>query len=195
MAVEMALAQVEAVYRVIDLEPWNGGPLVDELRAHNPLVQVPTLLTPDGAVLTETVAILIWLDAQFPAARLLPSEAGARGQALRWLLYLSSNVYAAIGVGDFPERWTEGEAECDALKIGAKARLMAYWTLFEAQAKPSPFLAGSEACALDLMVTTMMGWRPGRPWFEANCPKLMQVTAAIETDPRFAAVVARNHSA
>jgi len=192
MPVEAALALAGVPYRVVDVEPWKGGPLVEELRALNPLAQVPTLVTPEGAVLTESVAILIWLDAQFPATGLLPTDPIARGQALRWLLFLSANVYAAIGVGDFPERWTEGEAACESLKAGGKARLMAYWELFESQAAPSPYLAGEALCALDLMVATMTNWRPGRTWFVAHCPKLMLATAAVEADPRLAGVLARN---
>jgi glutathione S-transferase len=56
----------------------------DALARINPLKQIPTLVTPDGQVLTESAAILIHLGLEFPASALL---AGNRAQILRGLVY------------------------------------------------------------------------------------------------------------
>jgi hypothetical protein len=53
---------------------WKPGPGLDELRGVNPLAQVPTLVTPDDGVLSESAAILIHLGERFPASGLLPEE-------------------------------------------------------------------------------------------------------------------------
>ncbi|MDN3578041.1 glutathione S-transferase family protein [Chitinimonas viridis] len=177
-AIEAALTLVGAPYQYIEAEPWSGGPAVDELRRLNPLAQVPTLLTPDGTVLTESVAILIWLSEQYPASHLLPTDATARATVLRWLVYLTANAYAAIGIGDFPERWIAGEAEQGSLKAFARARLEDYWRTLERQLGDTPFLFTQQLTVLDLLAATMSHWRPGRDWFQQECPKL---TAALQS--------------
>jgi glutathione S-transferase len=48
----------------------------------NPVGRVPTLLLPDGTVLTETVLILDFLDTLGPEHRLLPAAGAARWQAV-----------------------------------------------------------------------------------------------------------------
>ncbi|GAB3259847.1 glutathione S-transferase family protein [Chitinimonas naiadis] len=191
-AIEAALTLLGLPFEVIEAEPWRGGPGVEQLRRHNPLVQVPTLLLPDGTVLTESAAILIWLAEQHPAAGLLPQDAAQRATVLRWLVYLSANNYAAIGVGDFPERWTTGEAEQSTLKAFARSRLQEYWRVVESQLAGEPYLFTHQLTALDLLAATMSHWRPGRDWFQANCPKLLAALAPTLADTRLQSVWERH---
>lgn len=50
-------------------------------RRLNPGGRVPTLVTPEGAVIFQSMAILEWLEERFPAAPLLPVDALARAKA------------------------------------------------------------------------------------------------------------------
>ena len=68
---------------------------------------LPTLVLDDGTVMTESAAILIWLGVRHPQTGLLPAEPA---QAIRGLVYIAANCYAAIGVIDYPERFC---ADCD----------------------------------------------------------------------------------
>lgn len=190
-AVEAALVLTGQPYRCVDLE-YESDEMRVTLKALNPLAQVPTLALPGGTAMSESVAMLVWLDNQHPAAGLLPTAPAARATVLRWLVYLSANTYAAIGIGDYPARWIEGEAEQAALKAGAKARLQAYWQLFESQIGDTPYLFGEQGSALDLLAATMTHWRPGRAWFDAHCPKLMACVRRTESDPRLAAIWSRH---
>ncbi|QNM96923.1 glutathione S-transferase family protein [Chitinimonas koreensis] len=187
-AIEAALVLAGQPYEAIEAAPWDGGPGVDALRALNPLAQIPTLVAPDGTVLTESVAILIWLDGQHPDAGLLPAEPAARAVALRWLVFLSANAYAAISVGDYPERWVDGEEAQASLRKQAKARLQDYWLMLEAALGDTPCLFGQRIGALDLLAATMVHWRPGRAWFQKHCPRLMAAVRHTEQDPRLAAL-------
>ncbi|MBM3554751.1 MAG: glutathione S-transferase family protein [Alphaproteobacteria bacterium] len=64
--------------------PWSVFGDADKLRPINPLLRVPTLITDDGAVLTDSGAILDFLDGLVPAERALVPRAGvARREALR----------------------------------------------------------------------------------------------------------------
>jgi maleylpyruvate isomerase len=49
--------------------------------ALNPQGLVPSLVTPDGLVLTQSLAIMEWLDETFPEPALLPADANGRARA------------------------------------------------------------------------------------------------------------------
>src|SRR5689334_16101782 len=59
--------------------------------AQNPAGKVPTLVDDDGFVLWESGAILIHLAEKKPSSGLLPLEAHARGDVMRWLLFTATH--------------------------------------------------------------------------------------------------------
>jgi GST-like protein len=73
---------------------WAKMGELEELRRLNPLGQVPTLLTPEGKVLTESAAILFYLDDLCPELGLVPREKGwRRTEFFRWLMFLNAAIY------------------------------------------------------------------------------------------------------
>ena len=82
-AVEMALRRCGWHYRVVRASTWERDSAQAELAAVNPLGQIPALVLPDGAVLTESAAILIHLALEEPTSGLLPLRPGPRAQALQ----------------------------------------------------------------------------------------------------------------
>jgi glutathione S-transferase len=69
----------------------SGG----DLRAENPMGQVPTLVLDGGRVLTENVAVLSYLAAQGPKAA--PAPAPADGYELtRWLAFVSTELHKKV---------------------------------------------------------------------------------------------------
>jgi GST-like protein len=180
-------------YRYCEVEPWKGGPETEALAALNPLAQVPTVRFADGAVMTESAAIVLALAEQHPAARMLPHVGDPmRLVALRWIAFIAGNLYPAISVGDFPERWVKDAAAQEELKQGARERLQHYWRVMEQHLKPAPYLAGHEMSALDIYAAMLSRWRPGRAWVEENCPKVARAIALAERQPFLARVWERN---
>jgi GST-like protein len=190
--VEAALELAGANYRREPVDPWEPGPAMDRLRALNPLAQIPTLLTPGGEVLTESVAILIHLIERFPDATLAPPPgSGARTQLWRWLVFLATNIYAAVGVGDHPERWVSEKARDELVEGSIEVRKRS-WRILEEQLSPAPFLLGAQMTVLDIQVAMMSRWRPRRVWFDESCPKLAAAVRLTEESPIVAEVWARN---
>jgi glutathione S-transferase len=63
---------------------WSVGRDYERIRQYNPMVKVPTLVLDDGEVLSESAAILDYLDQSAgPARALLPASGRARRDALR----------------------------------------------------------------------------------------------------------------
>ena len=156
--VEAALERCGAPYRIVDAASWAPDSALAELERINPLRQIPALVLADGSVLTESAAILIHLGLVFPASGLLPAEAPARDQAIRGLVFVAANCYAAIGIIDYPQRWCDGASEAmqQRLRRGTRARLHRHWESF-ADMFPVPvaFYGGDTPGALDLLATVV----------------------------------------
>ena len=60
----------------------------------------------------------------------------------------------------------------------------------EAQA---PWFLGERFSALDIYLCAMTRWRPNRPWFETNAPKLVAAADRCNALPKLAAVWRRNY--
>lgn len=163
-----------------------------DLLAANPLGQVPTLVLDDGTVLSESAAIVLWLDEQYPAAGLLPPRgSGERAHGLRWMQFLVSAIYPTFTVGDFPERWISGEVAQQELLESTKSRRMAMWQMLEPMAR-APWFCGAQPSIVDVYLAVMTRWHPKRAWFAAHTPALHAIAAAADALPALAPLVARD---
>jgi len=191
---EAALTVAGIEFRIVDAASWEPGPGLDELTRVNPLAQIPTLLLPDGSVLTESAAILIHLGLAHPASGLLPADAAARAQTLRGLVYVAANCYAAIGLIDYPERWCAepDEKTNKRIKTGATQRLHHLWEIFADTFPARPFLGGAQLGALDLLTAVVSKWSGSRKHLATARPAFSALLAHIESEPRVAPVFARH---
>lgn len=191
-AIEAALARAGLAYTGMEAASWNPGPGHDALLQVNPLGQIPTLALADGTVLTESAAILIHLGLTTPAGLLLPADASGRARAIRGLVYVAANCYAAISVIDYPERWCE---PCDddmkaRIRAGTRVRLHAHWRVFADQ-----FAIGFDAAqpgALELLATVVSKWSGSRPMLQAERPAFFAQLQRVEQHPEVAAIFQRH---
>ncbi len=193
MIVEIAFARAKVPVECVDLAwddiGWNSRALAPL----NPLGQVPTLVMPDGSVMTESAAIVLHLHDIAPAAQLVPPPDHPQRSAFqRWLVFLVSAVYSTFTYGDDPKRWLGGdEAAAKVLRESTDSHREMLWRHLETQVG-SPWFLGDAWSALDIYVWQMQFWRPGRNWFVERCPKLRAIGAAMSDDPHCKAVAKRN---
>lgn len=158
------------------------------LLAKNPLAQVPTLLAPDGAVMTETAALALHVDEIAPKAGLLPPIGDPlRREALRQLVFLVSAIYPTFTYGDNPAKWGCG----DELRDATNAHREKLWKHLEGAAR-GPWFLGERWSVLDVYISVMSRWRPGRAWFAEHTPKLAAIAVAVDRDKRLADVWGAN---
>lgn len=193
-AVELALERCGLPYRVCHASSWEAESAQDALRRANPLAQIPALQLEDGSVVTESAAILIHLGLTHPAAGLLPDATSARAQALRGLVYVAANSYAAIGVIDYPERWCTNPdpATQERIRAGARSRLHGYWEVFADQFGREPFLGGEVPGALDFLAAVVSRWSGARAHLRATRPALLATFERLQAEPKCAPVFARH---
>lgn len=193
-AIEAALVLCDQPYRVVRASEWEPDSAIDELRRINPLGQVPTLVGPDGRVMTESAAILIHLGLQHPGSGLLPEAPAARATVLRALVFIAANCYAAISVHDYPERWTTASTRPAQLKVraGARAALHRHWLTFADQFGAEPFIGGRRPGAADLLAAVVSHWAGARALLAAQRPALHALLERVEAQPALAPVFRRH---
>lgn len=187
-AVEAALVRIGQAFEAVDAASWQPGPGRDALLRVNPLGQIPTLVLGDGTVLTESAAILIHLGLMATSGALLPADPAARAQAIRGLVYIAANCYAAISVIDFPERWCEpcDDAMKESIRAGTRARLHHHWALFADQF--GTHFDAAEPGGLELLATVVSKWSGARAFLQAERPDFFSRLLQVERHPAVAAV-------
>ncbi len=191
--VEMALAEIGAPVELRDVPLEGDHQLAEAYRRINPMGRIPTLILPDGTVVTESLAILLTLADRHPAAGLLPppDDAG-RAVALRWMALVAGEFYPCVTRGDYPERFSAEPGHAPAIRARAFEMGRAVWRLVEAEIAPAPYLLGERFCVADLYLAFLSRWMGGREWTPANCPKVEALAQAVAARPRVAPVWAKH---
>lgn len=183
--VEATLRLIGQDYRVVEAPTWEGEVERDKVAAVNPMRQVPALVTPDGEIITESAAILIWLADSHPQARLSPAfDDPRRAQFLRWMSFIPASIYSMFWVRDEPARLVGDNLEAQTeIQRRTIDRIADCWRMMDAQVAPGRFLLGEEMTVLDLYVATASRWTPQRRRFYAEAPRMAEVVRRVDALP------------
>lgn len=163
-----------------------------KLRPSNPIAQVPTLVLPDGRVMTESAAITLHLADLTGRDDLVPGpQAPERAAFLRWLVFLVANVYPTFTYADEPVRYVKDEAAAKAFRAEVDAYAQRLWLAVEGAAG-APWFLGERCSAIDIFLAVMTRWRPRRDWFAQHAPRLHAAALRAEGLPALSAMLARN---
>ena len=192
---EAALAEAGADYTFERISLKENQQKTPEFLAINPSGKMPALRLPDGAIVTESLAILLTIADRFPAAGLLP-PAGTikRAEAFRWLAYMAGEIYPMVEISDFPERFADAEAE--HVRKKAQVRIQENLVVVE-RAMQGPWFLG-EFSACDIYAAMFTRWRAsiGREWDrEAHIPKLMALAKRLSERERIAPIWQKHYPA
>src|SRR5690606_3391691 len=114
----------------------------------------------------------------------------SRRAFLNRLIWFVSVVYPTFTYRDYPERWAPDAAA--QLRDAVDAFRKSLWRQFESEVGDGQWVLDDTLSALDLYVTVMTRWQPGRPWFAEHCPRLHAIALRAEALPVLAPVMARN---
>jgi GST-like protein len=192
-------AIVEAAFNVAgialdyeEVDYSDESPTRSRLLQVNPLGQVPALVLPDGTVMTESLAMLHYIDDMAPNAMLIPPKGDPlRATFYRWAVFLIAAVYPTYTYGDDPKKWVPDEAASKLLRESTDKHRQALWKQLEAEAR-GPWFLGDRFSALDLYIAAMTRWRPGVLWFAKNTPKVVEIAKRATALPAVAPVMAKN---
>ena len=192
VAVEAALTLLGMPFEVIEGATWSSSAARRRVSGKNLMRQIPPLVFPHGEVLTESAAILIYLADAHPGSALAPGlEEPARRQFLRWMLYVSSAIYALHWIKPDVRRIGAPPALRDAVVDAVHERIAFCWGAMDGQLEPGRYLLGETMSVLDLYVTVVSRFGPWRRRFYAAAPKMAEVVRRVDSEPRLAALWAK----
>ncbi len=179
MAVEALLAACGAPYEVIVLNRREDGSFEDFFHAINPKAEVPTLVLPDGSVMTESAAMMIHIAEQFPEAGLAPAprEAG-RAEFLRWQVYLAAALYGSDLRLFYPQKFTTDPGGADGVKARAAETMSQEFAIYAQALGERRFMLG-RLTALDIYAAMLCTWAPDVDALFATHPNLKRMYDAV----------------
>jgi glutathione S-transferase len=92
--VRLLLAQLGTSYERVPVDIFAGETLTDEYGVLNPARSTPVLQLPDGRVVLESAAMLVYLADD---SALWPDDAFERAEVIRWLVYEQAEIIPATG--------------------------------------------------------------------------------------------------
>lgn len=187
-AVEAALTLMDQPFDYIDVGSQPGEEMPSEFRAINPWGQVPTLILPDGTVMTETGAILTYLAGAHPDAHLSPAPwSPAYATFLRWMTFLGANIYEGFLRQSYPARFTDDPNGLNAVRSAAARRINEGFLVLEGELTSAGFLQDDLSVA-DIYLSMFFAWRRRTK----DLPKCEALTHRIAAHPVIAPVWRRN---
>lgn len=189
VAVEAALALLSVPFKLIEGATWSSEAARKRVGGRNAMRQIPTLVLPDGEILTESAAILIYLADAHPEARLAPGlEDPARRQFLRWMFFVSSAIYSLHWIKPDVSRIGAPQDARDDVVRAVHERIAFCWRTMDAQLSPRKYLLGDHLGVLDLYVAVISRFGPRRERFYTEAPRMTAAIRRVDDDPRLRAL-------
>lgn len=164
----------------------KGEQRAPDYLALNPQGLVPTLELDDGTMLTQSLAIIEWLNETYPTAPLLPSDPLQRARVRAFALAIACDIHPVqnlrviaavreIGGEDAAQAWAkrvnaEGLAACEKLIAN----------------EPGPFCFGQQPTLADICLVPQLGNARRFGVDVSAFPRLLQAEAACKALPAFA---------
>jgi glutathione S-transferase len=149
----------------VDYEPvmvklHKGEQHEGDYRALNPRGQVPVLVD-DGQVVTQILAIVLYLDQKFPAAQFLPTSPLPRAKAIETLAWMNNTVHPTFTHIFMPQKFSdqaEVQANLKAFNTLTYQGLLSELESFVKATASSAWLSGDQLGPLDAYALTLTRW-------------------------------------
>jgi GST-like protein len=192
--VEATLTLLKIPYEVIEAVTWQDEAARKRVEAVNPLRQVPALILPSGEIMTESAAILVYLADLHPEARLAPTpDNPGRAQYLRWMVYISAEIYALFWIKGDAMRIAAGKEDAPRVIDRVHDRIADCWRKMDEQINPGRYILGDELSVLDLYVTVVSRFGPWRTRFYKTAPRMAEIVKRVDAEPRLQAFWAKRY--
>lgn len=184
--VRIALNLKAVAYEAIPISLIDGAQKTPDYRAQNPQGFVPMLEVGDLR-LTQSLAIIDWLDATYPEPRLLPTDPAARAHIWAKALLIAADIHPINNLRILKYLKAELGQSQEAIDAWARHWIVEGFIALEAQTDArQPFLGGEAPGLADIcLVPQMANARRVNTVLEAF-PKLLAIDARASALPAFA---------
>lgn len=189
VAVEAALTLLHIPFKLIEGATWSSEAARKRVGERNAMRQIPTLVLPDGDILTESAGILIYLADLHPETRLSPGlNEPSRKQFLRWMFFVSSAIYSLHWIKPDVSRVGAPQSARGDVVHAVHERIAFCWRVMDAQLNPANYLLGDDLSVLDLYVAVVSRFGPWRDRFYTEAPRMTPAIRRLDDDPRLKAL-------
>lgn len=165
-SVMLACAEKGLAYQVAMTDGQQAVPF--KSAAHfemNPAGKMPVLCQ-DGQALSETLAILHFIEQQHPTPALLPQESWARAKVEQWSLWLVGD-FDRVVVREFMLEFAfpkgeNGQVRSD-VALGLLPKVKDMLTVAAKQLAEQPFFCGQQITIADVILAPMLNYLAGLP--------------------------------
>ncbi|MEO1241069.1 MAG: glutathione S-transferase family protein [Pseudomonadota bacterium] len=166
-------------YEWAPLDIMKGETRTEEFLAVNPFGQVPTVLLPDGRIITQSNAIIVYL-AEAHGGKLLPEDPLARSNVFQWLFWEQNSHEPYIAGRRFRKAFkklSDDEIDAEWLPRGYAALDLMERTLTDAG-----YLAGDALTLADIAVVAYTRVAESGGFALSDYPEVRSWIARVERD-------------
>ena len=173
----------------------KGEQYNEDYKLINPRSQVPVLVH-DANVVTQIVAITLYLDMLFPGQHFLPSSHQARAQALSTFAWMNNTVHPTFTHIFMPQKFTDQPEAQAAIKQHAIGQFKGMLTDLQALVVQKneagrTWLAGEHFSPLDAYTLTLTRWGTIAGITPVDHPELWAFVQKVAAVPAVARVIER----
>lgn len=158
--------------------------------AINPKGRVPSLITVQGT-LTETGAILEYVAALAPAAKLIPDTAFEAARMREVMYFIASTLHVNHAHKMRGYRWADQESSFADMRAKVPQTMRAACAYLEAEVMRGPFVLGDKVTLADAYLFVVCTWLAGDGVEVKDFPKLHAFCAVMEARASVRAVRAK----
>ncbi len=166
LAPHICLEETGAPYQAHRVTIANGDQRQPQFIAINPRGRVPALVIIESSgkqVLTESLAIMLYLAQQYPEAKLLPVANGGADyslvRALEWMSWLGANVHQGTTRAVIrPESFCQSPSALEEIRTIARQRLAIAFADIESNLSGRQWALGETYSAVDAYLLVFFRW-------------------------------------
>lgn len=184
LASHIILEELQLPYEAIRIDLRSGQNKAAEFLAVNPNGVVPALTLKDGSVLTENIAILLYLAEQKPEADLVPAAGTlARARCYEWLSFINSDLHKAFVPLFRPERFAISEQGKQEVVEQARKKVIEVISLTEAKLSGKAFALGEKFSICDAYLWVVFQWAKHLKFDISLWPSYAQLVERLAARP------------
>jgi glutathione S-transferase len=168
-------------YEWVQIDVVSGSTRTDEFLSVNPAGQVPVARWPDGRVLTQSNAIMLYLAEVTPGGgQFIPTDAFRRAQMMSWLFWEQYSHETAIAVRRFQKRFlNKADEDIDPSLLPRGRRALG---VMELQLTNSDYLVGDGLTLADVALVAYTRWAHEGGFDLGEFPAVDRWVRRVESD-------------
>lgn len=190
--VRIALALKGLSWRTVHLDLLKSEQKGADYVALNPQGLVPALAV-DGLLLTQSLAIIDYIEMRWPAPALYPADPAARAQALARALVIAADTHPLQNSGVMAHLKRQFGADDEAVFAWNRHWIASGFTALERQAPETGLFGGSQPDISDVCLVPQFANARRYGVDLAPFPRLLRIEAELLTLPAFIAAAPEAH--